>query len=109
MAFKQINPSQLTAKQQMKQVRDYLRREKRYIARQWPQLANRILIEMPVWDESSRRVLICVRDSQAEFTSYNSERCRYIVAYTWMSLNRIGVWTELNKLIVSLRQELNIK
>lgn len=99
----------MNARDEMKQMRDWLRNQVRMINKD-PHLKHahgRISARIVKWKANEHRVLVCVRDLSKPETPYNTEFCRWIWSYTWSGEDsrfwKWDVFKELNDVLVKMR------
>ena len=99
----------MNARDEMKQVRDWLRNQVRMIDKD-PYLEyahGRVSARIAKWKANEHRVLVCVRCTDVAETSWNSELCRWVWLHTWNGQDsrfwKWDVWKELNDVVIKMR------
>lgn len=98
---------------EMKIVRDYLRRQVKrikldpYLSDVAPHIEARIL----KWNKREHSILVCVRDTRYPETPYNSNHCRWVWTQTWCSRDtrfwKWEIWRVLNDIVCHMRHNHN--
>lgn len=95
----------MNAKDEMKQVRNFLRRHVKQINAD-PYLAevhNKVEARIVKWNRNSHSVYVCVRITDRPFTHWNSDFCRWVWVDTDSQFYKWHIWKELNAVVVNAR------
>ena len=88
--------------QEMKVVRDYLRRQIKLIQKDphLPIASKCISARIVEWDKRAHSVVIVLRDERVEQTPYNSYGTRWVLVNARSSFWKWAIWKELNALVI---------
>ena len=98
----------MNAKDEMKQVRNWLRGQVKSIQSDpyLESVAARVSARIVKWDAKGHRVLVCLRDLSKPETPYNSISTRWLWVTTYCgkySSFKWNIWRELNDLVVNMQ------
>ena len=98
----------MNSRDEMKEVRNYLREQVKLIKAD-PYLASvsaNVEARIVKWNKNEHSVLVCVRDTSKAETPYNSPYCRWIWTHTWSGGDcrfwKWDIWKELNDVICNM-------
>lgn len=95
----------MDAKVEMKEVRDWMRKQRRLIDRD-PYLADvrgKLTFRIVRWDKRYHSVLIVVRDESQPETPYNSGSTTWLRLNTWSDFRKWELWKAINDMCCRIR------
>lgn len=95
----------MNAKEEMKKVRNFLRRQVKMINND-PYLKHVhgcISARIVKWKASQHQVLVCVRNITKPETPWDSHYCRWVCVNTHCDFWKNSIWKELNEVVVLSR------
>lgn len=95
----------MDAKVEMKQVRDWLRVQRRLIDND-PYLQDvrgKLSFRIVKWDARKHAVLVLVRDESKPETPFNSDSTHWVWVHTWSDFRQWEMWKAINDMACRIR------
>ena len=95
----------MDAKVEMKQVRDWLRVQRRMIDNDpyLQDVRSKLSFRIVKWDARKHEVLVLVRDESKPETPFNSDSTHWVWVYTWSDFRKWEMWKAINDMACRIR------
>ena len=100
----------MEAKQEMKQLRNWVREALRNLRADpyCAAVASNVEVRFVKWDKSNHSVLVCIRDTSRPETNYHSQFCRWEWVYTYSRFAQSEISRAIGNLMCCMQHpELN--
>ena len=94
----------------MKQVRDWLRVQRRMIDND-PYLQDvrgKLSFRIVKWDARKHAVLVLVRDESKPETPFNSDSTHWVWVHTWDDFRKREIWKAINDMACRIRWQVRV-